>query len=279
MSRLLFFLTVIITTVSVMAEKADIKVEYSYNQSGNINNFILRASSSHSKYYDPKSEWYDSIRSTPEGMAQWKQLFKAEGEYIRSNGGMAIIDSSVTYPGSGLYVVKNDSVITLYDVVNTDKYYYDEPRADIRWKISDNSKDTKEVLGYQCIKATAKYHGRKWEVWFTPELPISDGPWKLCGLPGLILYAQDKDREFIFEATGIEADTNNINPVYGAEVYEKIKRKDLLRAKRKHTDNPMASYQAATGSTVSLPEGVHFGTPEKKNGLPEKDFIETDYHY
>ncbi|MDE6669583.1 MAG: GLPGLI family protein [Muribaculaceae bacterium] len=276
MSRFLFFLTAIIATISVMAEKADIKVEYSYNQRGNINNFILRASSSHSKYCDQKSEWYDSIRSTPEGMAQWQQLFKAESEYVRSNGGMAILDSSVTYPGTGLYVVKNDSVITLYDVVNIDKYYYDEPRATIKWKISD---DTKDILGYQCVKATGKYHGRKWEVWFTPEIPISDGPWKLCGLPGLILYAEDKDNEFIFEAIGIETNIQEITPVYGAEVYEKIKRKDMLRAKRKHVDNPMASYQAATGSTLPLPKGVHFGTPEKKNGLPKKDFIETDYHY
>ncbi|MBD5311420.1 MAG: GLPGLI family protein [Muribaculaceae bacterium] len=54
----------------------------------------------------------------------------------------------------------------------------------------------------------------KWEVWFVPELPISAGPWKLCGLPGLILYDEDKDKEFIFEATGIETDTDEITPVY-----------------------------------------------------------------
>lgn len=164
--------------------------------------------------------------------------------------------------------------MTLYDKVNVDKFYYEEPRATINWEITG---DTKNILGYDCIKATGKYHGRKWEVWFTPDIPISDGPWKLCGLPGLILYAKDKSGEFVFEAIGIEKDNNPLTPVYGNEVYEKIKRKDLLRAQRSHADNPLGSYAASTGSTFSLPVGIKFGTDENGNGRNKKDFIETDY--
>ncbi len=277
MKRVVSLIMAGISFISLIAsaENADVKVEYAYSVRGNVDNRILRAGQTHSKYYDPQSEWYDSIRSTPEGMAHWKQLFKAEGEYIRSKGGVAEMETSVTYPGRGLYVVKNDSVMILYDRVNIDKYYYEEPRATVKWKIED---ETKDILGYECVKAIGKYHGRKWEVWFTPDIPISDGPWKLCGLPGLILYAKDKSGEFIFEATGIEKDTGVLTPVYGMEEYEKIKRKDLLKAQRSHADNPAGSYAAFSGSSISLPVGVHFDSNGKENDIPKNDFIETDYH-
>lgn len=259
---------------TVKAENAEVKVEYTYIVRGNPDRRILKAGIHHSKYYDPQSEWYDSIRSTSEGMAHWKQMFQAEGEYIRSQGGIAQLESSVTYPGRGLYVIKNDSSMTLYDKVNIDKYFYEEPRGTIKWEIKD---DSKAFLGYECIKATGKYHGRKWEVWFTPDIPISDGPWKLCGLPGLILYAKDKSGEFVFEAQGIEKDNEHIPSVYGKDKYEKIKRKELLRAQRRHSDNPLGSYVASSGSVVSLPAGINFGRSETVNGKPKNDFIETDY--
>ncbi len=69
------------------------------------------------------------------------------------------------------------------------------------WKVST---DTASVLGYNCIKAVATFHGRTYTVWFTPDIPIPEGPWKLFGLPGLILKAEDKDGLFTFEAIGME---------------------------------------------------------------------------
>lgn len=50
---------------------------------------------------------------------------------------------------------------------------------------------TKNILGYDCVMATAHYHGRDWTAWFTPDIPLPEGPWKLTGLPGLILEASE----------------------------------------------------------------------------------------
>ena len=60
------------------------------------------------------------------------------------------------------------------------------------------------VCEYPCKKAQTRFRGRTWTVWYTLDLPYSDGPWKLCGLPGLILYAQDNEGKFIFNCIGIE---------------------------------------------------------------------------
>lgn len=39
----------------------------------------------------------------------------------------------------------------------------------------------------------------EWTAWFTTELPISDGPYKFHGLPGLILKIYDKTNTYSFD--------------------------------------------------------------------------------
>ena len=60
------------------------------------------------------------------------------------------------------------------------------------------------VCEYPCHKATTTFRGRTWTVWYTLDLPYSDGPWKFCGLPGLILHAYDSEGLFRFNCIGIE---------------------------------------------------------------------------
>lgn len=70
----------------------------------------------------------------------------------------------------------------------------------ISWTIE---KDKKQLLGYDCIKATAHYRGRNYIAWFTPNIPSSLGPWKFSNLPGLILDIYDDKGEIRFTAEGI----------------------------------------------------------------------------
>lgn len=67
-----------------------------------------------------------------------------------------------------------------------------------KWEMSN---EQKVILGYTCQKAKTFYLGRHWEAWFTTEIPMSEGPWKLKGLPGLILEAKDKDGFFHLNAS------------------------------------------------------------------------------
>lgn len=75
------------------------------------------------------------------------------------------------------------------------------------WKIED---DTLTVMNYLCQKAIAEFRGRSYIVWFTTDIPINDGPWKLYGLPGLILKAKDDKEIFDFEAIGLKRVSNEL---------------------------------------------------------------------
>lgn len=102
----------------------------------------------------------------------------------------------------GSFIYKNypEGKITETAYFEMQDWRYEEDWEKPEWEISD---ETKEILGYQCFKATTDYRGRRWTAWFAPEIPVQDGPWKLCGLPGLILEAVDNHREFHFIANGL----------------------------------------------------------------------------
>ena len=60
------------------------------------------------------------------------------------------------------------------------------------WTIVSDS--IKTIENYTCLMAKGHVCGRDYTVWFTPDIPVSAGPWKLWGLPGLIVSAQSDDK-------------------------------------------------------------------------------------
>lgn len=87
------------------------------------------------------------------------------------------------------------------DLLITVVYGYEEPLERPEWKIEA---EQEEIIGYKCQKATAGFKGRKWTVWFAVDIPISEGPWKLWGLPGLILKAEDAEKQYTFTCIEIK---------------------------------------------------------------------------
>ena len=59
------------------------------------------------------------------------------------------------------------------------------------WTILSDS--VKTIENYTCLMAKGHVRGRDYTVWFTPDIPVSAGPWKLWGLPGLIVSARSDD--------------------------------------------------------------------------------------
>ena len=80
-------------------------------------------------------------------------------------------------------------------------FYIKELTPKIKWKIE---KETKKIGKFNCKKATSTFRGRNYIAWFTSEIPLPYGPWKLNGLPGLILEAYDTKKCVNWSFTSIE---------------------------------------------------------------------------
>ena len=78
---------------------------------------------------------------------------------------------------------------------------YEEKWRGQEWTLQE---DTASFLGHQCQKAICRWRGRDYIAWFAPDIPISRGPWKFGGLPGLIMKIHDVDSLYVFEAVSIE---------------------------------------------------------------------------
>lgn len=79
----------------------------------------------------------------------------------------------------------------------------------------------KTILNFKCQKAVTKIYDREFLVWFTYDIPVSDGPWKLYGLPGLILEVHSKDNYHNFYATSIKK-INNTSFIYELVPYKML---------------------------------------------------------
>ncbi|WP_421943443.1 GLPGLI family protein [Pedobacter sp.] len=101
---------------------------------------------------------------------------------------------------SNLYFINEDKFF-VKEVIALQSYLYEENTPKIAWKIM---KDTLTFSGLACKKATAMYDGKNWTAWFATEIPFQSGPWKLIGLPGLVVEAYDENKQIHFQFAGLE---------------------------------------------------------------------------
>lgn len=92
-----------------------------------------------------------------------------------------------------------DSIYSRFLWLENKVYQLKEKKTKIDWQILD---ETKKIGDFTCQKAKAKFRGRNYYAWFTTELPFNASPWKLHGLPGVVLKASDEDNkiQFIFKS-------------------------------------------------------------------------------
>lgn len=259
---------------------SEIKVSYNYHKKfvrgsdGVVEQnipFILLAGRNQSKFYCPSTEYRDSLLSTPAGRAKEREMFDAAAAAYVMGRDRSAMDAVVYH--SRLYVTKDyeTSLTTLYDEAGMGEGgYYEEPFSEFECEIVADS--TKMVLDYSCVMATADYHGRRWTLWFAPDIPLQDGPWKCCGLPGLILEASDMSGQHSFTATGIQHCAQPISPVIST-YYAKMPRKEMLRATRHYRQHSNAMFKSATGMDL----GTAVDAPPTVESL-KYDLLETDYH-
>jgi GLPGLI family protein len=142
-------------------------------------------------------------------------------------------------------------------VLGTVIYLIESPLPRINWKMD---KETRNIGGYTCQKAVGNYAGRTYTAWFTTELPFRNGPWKLNGLPGLILEASDASNEVSFRFKELSKDT--VDRMTGTTDKELVKVSDK-------------AYERACEAWLNDPQGIVMS--QRPAGTPELSSVPLGY--
>lgn len=197
-----------------------------------------------------------------------------------NNKSIFIIDTEIFDPKSK-YLDENNRVagdlITSKEEVfkdfNSNRLYSKSPIAGTRklvlkdslnlfnWEIRGN--DKKNILGYECIEAITTFRGRKYIAYFTEQLAFFDGPWKMSGLPGLILELKEESGKLEIKAFEIQIE-NNItivetkldinNSYYWDELIEKANLKTLEINNKLQEASPGSSFTIDLSNSLELYE-------------------------
>ncbi len=223
----------------------------------------LRIGRTSAMFYPTKRMWADSLLNTnyalfeklnqeinPSGQSEYKPIGGIEREFLFRN--------------------VNDSETMVYRKIAGDAYCYTEPTEAPVWKLKS---ETKEILGYVCQYATCDYRGRTWNVWFSIDIPINEGPWKLFGLPGLVLEANDSKNHYTYKAIGLY--TKKLQPV-GIRLY--IKNKPYkLKSRQDYLQKMYREY--IKGNFASSMQALHGSSSQNVSSDSQYDYQERDYNH
>ena len=225
---------------------------------------ILQIGKEVSKCYSYYTFQCDSLRRTPDGAKVWSELFRRA---IEKDG----IYGDFPHVRMSTYVYKNypTGQMTITDRISLQDYCYVDSLHTQTWTMGDS---TREVLGYTCQQATADFRGRRWTAWFATDIPVSDGPWKLGGLPGLILEAYDEGQQHVFTAVGLERVKDELiifnRPFGGNHRFEQTNRLEFLRMERRFLMDSNSFIQMETGIDL---------LGDEPNRVIRYDLLERDY--
>ncbi len=125
---------------------------------------------------------------------------------------------------------------TLLDRIGMGELRCEENNETPQWTLMP---ETETILGYTCHKAVCRFKGRDYEAWYTPEIPRGEGPWKLGGLPGLIIKAGDSRGHYLYECTGIEQYSIPKPILYRGKEAEPVTRKQLNKIYERYYADPI----------------------------------------
>lgn len=163
--------------------------------------------------------------------------------------------------GSESVVMKNwpkEGQLVYINKVLMDTYGCEEPIPDFGWQLLEG--DT-VVAGYACQQAQAVWHGRTWLVWYALDLPYDNGPWKLGGLPGLILAARDAAGDYLYTAYEILKGSGHV--IQYKQKYERTTQKKYQELALKMAQDPTAMLRQRYGNAVKIVSVKSDGTKQE----------------
>ncbi|MDE6379825.1 MAG: GLPGLI family protein [Muribaculaceae bacterium] len=262
--RVITFIIIYLAGWPSFAQTDNIRIGFEHHQKvykdkkkERVDKYILHTDYKSSTFYNPNTYFLDKSAHDENARNAYGQMASA----MQANGqGSLVPNRSVS-----TYVFKSfdNQNLRVYQDNNEDYIYYDEPFEEMNWEIVEDS--TKTVLDYECIMAETDYHGVHWTAWFTPEIPVHDGPWKFEGPPGMILMVSDYSGNHTFVATGLEYTAESIPVMEVPEYYSKGNRLEFIKHSSKSIDGYIAELKAMypeSGIKLRFPGGQELSIDE-----------------
>ena len=212
----------------------------------------LQIGSSHSKCMSYYTYQVDSIEAYGDLQETFRNVFL---EATNNGWSKAQIHNALPRRRMKSKIYKNypQGKTTITESIVLDCYQYEEDLHLQEWTLHEES--AKTILGHECQKATCTFRGREWTAWFALDVPISDGPWKFGGLPGLIMEAYDEGYQHWFCINGLQH-VEETEPLYfgtdGKDIsmFQKVKRTELLKFQYKFFRDPDSFNQIIFGMSL-----------------------------
>jgi GLPGLI family protein len=199
--QLLLAVSLLAAIICVEAQKPDtawLMVHYKFAYVRDTNNRAHPYTENMVLFVGKSASAYKSY----DGLVVDQQFKKAWAEAAASSpDGHPMINRRGAGSPTQYYQYPGDQKLFTKDVIMVNDYLIEGPMPTIDWTISG---DTATFGGLHCQKATGHFRGRDYIVWFCPDLPVHSGPWKLNGLPGVIVDARDTKNEVVFAFDGVE---------------------------------------------------------------------------
>jgi GLPGLI family protein len=231
--------------------------------------YVVEVGEHITKSYCYQTFYVDSLNSTPVGRARHSAEFEERFRSLPPNPSGAEIANALSGLSRGrfqFYVYKDyeKEKITINDNVSVHYFTYEDELRPQEWSVGE---DTAEILGYTCQKAVCTFRGRIWTAWFAPDIPLSEGPWKFYGLPGLIMKLEDSEGHYCFEMIGLQQVEE---PMYvtvnkNSKNARKTDRMSFLKLKMKRTGVDLGAMDLSNVGINSDPDALRY------------DYIERDY--
>ncbi len=187
---------------------------------------VLSLGKSSSRYIG--AEVFDRVSAPRPVTMPGTKVYQGKPMVVVNNQGAVIEENIFQYP-----LTKSMSILT---ALGNNSYITEVALTPIHWKIES---ETRKIGAFECQKATGEVGGRTYTAWFAPDLPFQSGPFKLWGLPGLILEAEDSKKEvrFLFKDIVKETDGSKRVDLAGASPV-KITFAEYSKAKKAYQANP-----------------------------------------
>jgi len=82
--------------------------------------------------------------------------------------------------------------------------HYEDTLHPMRWTLHE---EERQIDSFECRKADVWFRGRHYTAWYAPDIPIPNGPWKMGGLPGLIMELREASGDMHFTLESIRMET------------------------------------------------------------------------